>query len=325
MLRITNLKYTSLRYDHKSMNLGDIVQSLAVEQFLPPIDFYVDRESMNQVNGDENYLVVLNGWFAAKPERWPPSDSIKPVFFGFHINPKKRTLKFLLNKKAIDYFKKHEPIGCRDKPTAKLLSDRGVKVFYSKCLTMTFPKREKEPKNGKVFLVDIDPYEIPIQEDLLRDSVEITHLIPHFYPDKLKRVLIKHLLNRYRTEAGLVITGRLHCALPCIAFGIPVIFFGNPGEGRVSLLKEMGVTINKKPGRIRRKLFWLSKKGMEKNIREDSFLKPVSIIVYKIIFKLFFNKKINWNPSPVDIDEEKKKIMDRFKELLNKKIKAFQV
>jgi hypothetical protein len=32
------------------------------------------------------------------------------------------------------------------------------------------------------------------------------------------------LLNRYRDEARLVITQRLHCAVPCMAMGIPVVF-----------------------------------------------------------------------------------------------------
>lgn len=32
------------------------------------------------------------------------------------------------------------------------------------------------------------------------------------------------LLKRYRDEAGLVITTALHCAQPCAALGIPVVF-----------------------------------------------------------------------------------------------------
>lgn len=33
----------------------------------------------------------------------------------------------------------------------------------------------------------------------------------------------QQLLNRYR-RASLVVTARMHCALPCVAFGTPVIF-----------------------------------------------------------------------------------------------------
>ncbi|WP_073095483.1 polysaccharide pyruvyl transferase family protein [Cyclobacterium lianum] len=51
----------------------------------------------------------------------------------------------------------------------------------------------------------------------------------------------------YKRYATLVVTSRLHCALPCIAMGIPVIFFGNPLDYRVSIIGELGLKIYEVP------------------------------------------------------------------------------
>jgi len=41
-----------------------------------------------------------------------------------------------------------------------------------------------------------------------------------------KLVLSEEILSYYKDNAKLMITSRFHCAMPCIAMGIPVIFFG---------------------------------------------------------------------------------------------------
>jgi hypothetical protein len=48
------------------------------------------------------------------------------------------------------------------------------------------------------------------------------------------------LLKMYRETARLVITTRLHAALPCIAMGIPVIFFGSAADGRTAIVRDIG-------------------------------------------------------------------------------------
>ena len=51
------------------------------------------------------------------------------------------------------------------------------------------------------------------------------------------------LLEMYKEQASLVITTRLHTALPCMAMGIPVVFFGSPADGRTSIINDIGGTI----------------------------------------------------------------------------------
>jgi hypothetical protein len=239
------MKFASLKYN-RSNNLGDEIESLAAEQFLPHLDKRFDRDSLHNISENEKYMLIMNGWFCHSPtDCFPPSDSIVPVFIGFHINKKKT--RYFLNPQCIEYFKKHEPIGCRDRRTMELLSTKGVDAFYSKCLTLTFPKRTKEPINGKVFLVDVDS--IPIPEPLYAGAIKITHITNDSWGDEIKTLLAKKLLAMYRDEARLVITTRLHCALPCIAIGVPVVYFGHSSDARTSLLKDL-ITINKVPNKF---------------------------------------------------------------------------
>ena len=53
----------------------------------------------------------------------------------------------------------------------------------------------------------------------------------------------QRLLDLYRHEAGGVITTRLHCALPCRAMGVPVIFIpktSSSSHGRLSVYADVG-------------------------------------------------------------------------------------
>ena len=53
-------------------NIGDYVQSVAQEQFLPKADCYVEREALNSFHSDEKTNVIMNGWFMWHPETFPP-------------------------------------------------------------------------------------------------------------------------------------------------------------------------------------------------------------------------------------------------------------
>ncbi|MCL6620507.1 MAG: hypothetical protein K6T55_00245 [Syntrophobacterales bacterium] len=66
------VKFASLKYDFCG-NLGDEIQSVAAEQFLPRVDKKFDRDSLRQVSEPDRYLLILNGYFSRFPERsFPP-------------------------------------------------------------------------------------------------------------------------------------------------------------------------------------------------------------------------------------------------------------
>lgn len=228
-----------------SGNIGDEIQSLAAEQFLPRVDERLDRDALNKITGGEERLVIMNGWFTKFAQNWPPAPSVVPVFFGFHLTPLPSVVQSFLRPESIAYFRRIAPIGCRDRATQDLLQQAGVETFYSKCLTLTFPRRKVAPTDGRVFLVDVpDSFRPKIPKSLAQGAIVVSHQVQDVYGEDVKFAIARRLLTLYEQQAKLVITTRLHCALPCLAMGIPVVFVGNPDEARISLLADLGVTIH---------------------------------------------------------------------------------
>jgi hypothetical protein len=208
-------------------NIGDDLQSLAACQHLPtPPAVSVNRDKIHRYFGHPIAL-IMNGWFSGNAEAWPPSPSIYPVFVGFHVCDR---LKPAVARHA-RYLKFFEPIGVRDAATAHFLQSLGVKTETTYCLTLTFPQRDRAPLDGQTFIVDADSIAIP--RSLCKGAIRMTHRIPPLEPNPTLAFAQK-LLNMYRDRASLVITTRLQAALPCLAMGIPVVFFGSPADGRTS-------------------------------------------------------------------------------------------
>lgn len=213
-------------------NIGDWIQTLAVEQHLPRVDFYLDRDSLNTYQGDE-CLLVMNGWFSHRPEAWPPSDRIVPIFHGFHITP--GAVEHY--RRHIDYFKKHAPIGCRDQSTLDIVKSWGVEAYLSYCTTLTFPTRTKAPEEELVFLVDAPKLAHRIKR--WKEKLSVQHEVAPV-SSAVQREFAKDLLAMYRDKASLVVTSRIHAAMPCMAMGIPTLYMPKNPDGRTNIINEFG-------------------------------------------------------------------------------------
>ncbi|WP_303725348.1 polysaccharide pyruvyl transferase family protein [Anaerovibrio lipolyticus] len=210
------------------INIGDDIQLIAVMRLyhlmgIPEEDIVrIEYYDLFSYTGDDIVLPINFIWFNAfwgERELVLP-DSIHPVFLGMH------SIGDDYSKKEINYLRKHEPIGCRDAYTYHVLKKRGLKVYLQGCLTSTLERREVTPKTGKVYMVDVPEELFPyIPEHLKAEAVKLSH---QFY-GKVSDVqnwekTTKEILKEYRDNASLVITSRLHCASPCMAMGIPVVF-----------------------------------------------------------------------------------------------------
>lgn len=249
MIYYAGMKYTN------SLNLGDHIQSLAVEQFLPRVSARFERDKLrNSKDKSIKYLLVANGWFSHTPEQcFPFSPHITPLFFGFHITNWNKSLKYIENKNVIDFFINNSPIGCRDKHTEYSLKKWGVDAYFTNCMTLSFPNREYMPPRTKYFLVDV-PAHLKIPDRILSKSQYITHSCRNS-SEIANFETAKSLIAHYRKEASAVITTRLHCALPCLAMGIPVLFIGNENDIRIGNLLEIRVKINH-PDELSEKSKW---------------------------------------------------------------------
>ena len=234
-------------------NLGDCVQNIAVERLYQKIGIHpndllqINRDELPSYDGEKCKL-VMQSWFGNTNSTFPLpwSDHIHPIFLGFHISNNCNGRQHFVNAKVQDKMRPFQPIGCRDRNTRDFLKTFGLDAYFSGCMTLTFDKREKDPKNGKIFIVDLNkkslkklPKRIKRQGDF-----SITHLYKfEKYPiteDDAKTFESEahKILNRYKKEAKLIITSRIHVAMPCVAMGIPVIFITDrPRDVRFDVLR----------------------------------------------------------------------------------------
>ena len=199
-----------------SLNLGDDIQTLAAIKLLAEngIDQYsfLDRERLSSYSGPPVSL-IMNGWFTNDVDEFPPPESVTPLFISFHCH------KPIIIKENLNYFKKHEPIGCRDTWTVDLFRKAGIDAYFSGCLSMCFDEVEK--KDDAVYAVDNHPSLVLAHPDV----TYIKHRIPESLRYSIDKRLVRanELLELYK-KARLVVTRRLHCVLPCRAFNTDVEF-----------------------------------------------------------------------------------------------------
>lgn len=137
------------------INIGDYIQALAARQFLPSTNVFLERETDLKKYDGHDVKMIMNGWYMNHPENWPPSDRIIPLFVALHIN--RCGLPGFLNDESVAYFKRHEPIGCRDTNSVRLLQKNGIEAYFSGCMTLTLGYKYKATKRGnKVYIVE--PY-----------------------------------------------------------------------------------------------------------------------------------------------------------------------
>ncbi|MCS3708308.1 hypothetical protein GGP62_003218 [Salinibacter ruber] len=220
---------------YSTTNLGDDVQTIAQLGFLPTGQDIkaLNRDHLDAYDGTER-ICVMNGWFSHAPNRWPPSRSVDPVFISFHIARDQ-----LAAEKHAAYYRRHEPIGCRDYATVEKLREIGVDAYFSGCLTLTLQNPFDEEERGDYAVIvdahlsDEKTYP-PSEPDLLKRLVpeyvrqnavyvehEMANKHAHNYNRKTSRAV--ELLNLY-ARAKVVVTTRMHCALPCLALNTPVVF-----------------------------------------------------------------------------------------------------
>ena len=212
-------------------NVGDDIQCCAAARFLPTVDCVIDRESLDRFdNGGEPVKAIMNGWYMYNKSNWPPSEDIDPLWVSVHISESDYFgigEKFLTGPGA-EYLRQYSPIGARDESTLEMLRRNGIDAYLSGCLTLTLPRNDSAEKIDEILLVDVDP----ASEQCIRRHfpeeryISVTHKAdPETYrllPVKERMERANALLRRYQ-GAKCVITSRLHCALPCLALGTPVL------------------------------------------------------------------------------------------------------
>ena len=226
----------------ETTNIGDDIQSYAAMKQLPRVDYFIERESLNEFisNDNEKVKTIMNGWYMHNRFCFPPSKYIDPLFISCHFSPLNDGMgitKEYMQGYVQEYMKFYEPIGCRDKVTLELLKENNVDTYKSYCLTLTIPKLKNVKKEKKITLVDVsDNIKKKVASEYKNLIKEVTHNLDKSKNEKLSYIErmdnVEKLIYEYQSSE-LVITTRLHCALPCLAVGTPVLLIYDSKNGDV--------------------------------------------------------------------------------------------
>ena len=279
-------------------NIGDEIQSIAGMQFLPFIDFFLDRDTIIAPNASGNHTVFFNAWWGYKRLRWPPPKNIDPVMVAVHTEKTFREV-ISTSKEAVDFLKSRAPIGTRDVVTRRFLESLGVQSFFSGCMTLFLrirnPPLLDKRRNNTIYITDLSKtYVKLLPRQIINTAEYVKHEISNGRNVKLwtqeRFVDAYKILEKY-SKAKLVITQRIHAALPCVAMGTPVLFFNVkrvPGGGpkaseRVTGLLELFHSIDPyklKINEIRKKVEEFDWANPPKNPNLGSRMRLVSSMWY---------------------------------------------
>lgn len=253
--------YTSLGV-RNSVNLGDQIMALASERALMEIgnvilsSSYLDRdtlimydletnEPLKDKEAEKKYMLLFSAWSDGSYMKLTIPRNISPLFLGFHINEVKKDksydwlkpfeikFKSLADYSYLNYYKKSgDKIGCRDPHTQNLFLKNGYDqkmLEVSGCITMLLRRRDPTRKRSGIYICDVSRSEA--EKYVPAEILEKAEFITHIYDAKKnitneldKRREGVKLLDLYE-NAELVLTSRLHAALPCLAFGTTVLLY----------------------------------------------------------------------------------------------------
>ena len=291
------------------INIGDDFQGYAILCLLKEMGVGENDIVMIASNELKNYngeyiILPINFYVEAHSayEIFPLSPHIIPVFLGLHYR-----LNSTIDHKVRDYFVQYQPIGCRDEYTMNILRENGIQAYLFGCITATIPNLAVNTleistkfNSKKILCVDVpksiydyipksltDKYEVESISHIIYD----TDLAENYLDDltnfdfthKIREKILHEYIEKYINEAALVITSRVHCLVPCLAMGVPII-----------------AAFENRPER----LAWIDK-----------------------LITLYATKEfstINWDLTPIDLEDIKLKMKEVAKRRINETKKNFE-
>ena len=186
----------------------------------------MERDKLSATSGNDKVTVFFNAWWGSSHADWPPPTNIDPLMLSIYIGPKMQRQW----EKHIGYLKQREPIGCRDSRTLNLLRTHGVKAYFSGCLTLMVKNPNIGQRNEHIYITDVSQHLVKLLPLTVQEkAIYLEHNMKGSERlDSLSRFSVAYQLMEKYGSAKLVVTQCIHCALPCVAMGTPVIFINSP-------------------------------------------------------------------------------------------------
>ena len=221
-------------FSFRTRNLGDEMQSYAALGHLNQVDAFLDRDHLADFDSGEDTTCIFNSRFIQGDDFRPSAECIKPLWHGFAISKDQ-----LLEGAWLDRPKDGSQIGGRDLYTAERLTTAGVDAHFTGCLSLflghAFPALERRRKG--VLFVDLPAAaEAFIPDSIVASALRLSTFPPASMIERpLDRWAAVARLAALLAGARLVVTRRLHVALPCVGFGTPVVAIPDPDISQARL------------------------------------------------------------------------------------------
>lgn len=227
------MKYGLLYYKDTD-NIGDDIQAYAAARFLPRIDYFIDRENLESFvpSKKETVATIMNAWYVHDKFNFRISPYLRPLLVSMFFKSFPYEDGIVLGDKYIngsikDTFKKYGPVGTRDMHTKKMMDRLGIDNYFSGCMTLTLEPLKNIKREDYIVVVGLSKKEISyIKKKTNRKVIEFIQDIPKgtladlSWEERKKKV--EETLRLYQ-GAHMVITNKLHCTLPNLALGTPVL------------------------------------------------------------------------------------------------------
>ncbi|HEL2310123.1 polysaccharide pyruvyl transferase family protein [Streptococcus suis] len=212
-------------FSYSTENIGDEIQSIAASRFLPQIDYYINRDYMNDFkpDTDEQIKLIMNGWYSHRPQNFPlKNEQITPLLISMFVTGRAKVP--FSSEENVAFFKKYGPVGARSADTKEYMESLGVESYWSGCMTLTLQPEKYIKKQDFVLAIDL-PEEAcqKLEKESKLPVIRLSVYTNHKYMSDTRRMkLAKYYLYLYQS-ARLVVTTRLHATLPCLALGTSVL------------------------------------------------------------------------------------------------------
>lgn len=236
-----NVKYGLFSYN--TDNIGDEIQSIAARRFLPRVDYYVDRDTIDalKTNVHDKVKIIMNGWYSHKPDMFPPDNpNIDPLLISMYIAD--HVKEQFASDRSRYFMNKFGPVGARNTDTKEYFDEIGVESYFSGCLTLTLQKTPAIKKCDFILAVDVPKKALAILKKTSQLPVlEMGAFITTEDMTVEERFALAELYLYLYQSARAVVTTRLHATLPCLALETPVLNLEkeNFEPGRFAGLREL--------------------------------------------------------------------------------------
>lgn len=230
-VKLVNEKEASFTRIRRRINIGDNFQSFSVDRLFLEAnisdDSIINVSYLNEKPLSEPCKVVMQGHFGRNINMSFIHDkNIEPVFIGFGL------MDSFLTDEEVEYYKRHQPILCRDEFTKKTLVNYGIDAYLFGCMSLVIDRKASYNSiNGKYYFVDVQKEVIDnLPEKVKRNAVFLSQNIPEdeyeLFADNGDTYARLRLIE-YCENAKAVFTRKLHCMCPTVGMGIPTFAVGD--------------------------------------------------------------------------------------------------